>query len=166
MYLSIAEFIEDWKNETQATQKIFNALTDASLNLMVYPEGRTLGIIAWHIVKTLGEMIGKTGIVINCPDENSDEPTEAAVYAETYTKLSEELITEVETKWNDAMLADILDMYGEKWSRNQVLQILVRHEIHHRAQITILMRQAGLKVPGLYGPAKEEWESYGMPSAK
>jgi len=26
----------------------------------------------------------------------------------------------------------------------------------------VLMRQAGLRVPGVYGPAKEEWESYGM----
>jgi len=25
------------------------------------------------------------------------------------------------------------------------------------------MRQAGLKVPGIYGPSKEEWETYGMP---
>ena len=166
MYLTIAEFIEDWKNETQATQKIFNALTDASLNQMVYPEGRTLGRIAWHIIKTLGEMMGQTGLKINAPDENSDEPTEAAVYVETYNRLSAELIKEVETNWTDAMLSDILDMYGEKWARALVLQILIRHEIHHRAQLTVLMRQAGLKVPGLYGPAKEEWESYGMPPAK
>jgi hypothetical protein len=24
------------------------------------------------------------------------------------------------------------------------------------------MRQAGLRVPGVYGPAKEEWEDLGM----
>jgi uncharacterized damage-inducible protein DinB len=39
----------------------------------------------------------------------------------------------------------------------------MKHEIHHRAQMTVLMRQAGLKVPGLYGPAKEEWSQYNMP---
>ena len=27
-----------------------------------------------------------------------------------------------------------------------------------------LMRQAGLKVPGLYGPAMEEWSAYGAPT--
>jgi hypothetical protein len=26
-----------------------------------------------------------------------------------------------------------------------------------------LMRQAGLKVPGVYGPAREEWSLWGMP---
>jgi uncharacterized damage-inducible protein DinB len=37
------------------------------------------------------------------------------------------------------------------------------HEIHHRGQMTVLMRQAGLKVPGVYGPSREEWTAYGMP---
>jgi uncharacterized damage-inducible protein DinB len=30
--------------------------------------------------------------------------------------------------------------------------------------MTVLMRQAGLRVPGIYGPAKEEWEEHGMPA--
>ncbi|MCK4657684.1 MAG: hypothetical protein KAT85_11650, partial [candidate division Zixibacteria bacterium] len=34
--------------------------------------------------------------------------------------------------------------------------------IHHRGQMTVLMRQAGLKVPGVYGPSMEEWEHFGM----
>jgi uncharacterized damage-inducible protein DinB len=42
------------------------------------------------------------------------------------------------------------------------LQILIRHEIHHRAQMTVLMRQAGLKVPGIYGPSRDEWQAMGM----
>jgi uncharacterized damage-inducible protein DinB len=36
------------------------------------------------------------------------------------------------------------------------------HQCHHRGQMTVLMRQAGQKVPGIYGPAKEEWSSMGM----
>jgi len=42
------------------------------------------------------------------------------------------------------------------------LQVLVVHQAHHRGQMTVLMRQAGLKVPGVYGPAREEWTAYGM----
>jgi hypothetical protein len=30
--------------------------------------------------------------------------------------------------------------------------------------MTVLMRQAGLKVPGFYGPAQEEWSAMGMPA--
>jgi len=37
-----------------------------------------------------------------------------------------------------------------------VLQTLVVHQIHHRGQMSVLMRQAGLVPPGIYGPTREE----------
>jgi uncharacterized damage-inducible protein DinB len=48
------------------------------------------------------------------------------------------------------------------WTKAFVLVSLLQHSCHHRGQMTVLMRQAGLKVPGVYGPAKEEWAIYGM----
>jgi len=53
-------------------------------------------------------------------------------------------------------------MYRSKWSRGFTLHCLGDHETHHRGQMSILMRQAGLVVPGVMGPAKEEWEKMGM----
>ncbi len=32
--------------------------------------------------------------------------------------------------------------------------------------MTVLMRQAGLTVPGIYGPSKEEWANLGMEAPK
>ena len=43
---------------------------------------------------------------------------------------------------------------------------LINHQNHHRGQMTVLMRQAGLTVPGVYGPAKEEWATAGMEALK
>jgi uncharacterized damage-inducible protein DinB len=54
------------------------------------------------------------------------------------------------------------DMYGERWPRGFTLFALVAHQAHHRGQMTVLMRQAGLQVPGVYGPSLEEWTTYGM----
>ena len=53
-------------------------------------------------------------------------------------------------------------MYGATWPRSFTLFVLIGHEIHHRGQMTVLMRQAGLKVPGIYGPSYEEWVNYKM----
>ena len=39
--------------------------------------------------------------------------------------------------------------------------MLIGHQTHHRSQMTVLMRQAGLVVPEVYGPAKEGWAAYG-----
>jgi uncharacterized damage-inducible protein DinB len=55
-----------------------------------------------------------------------------------------------------------MKIYGQEWEGRKILSILVKHQIHHRAQMTVLMRLLNLKVPGLYGPAKEEWSQYGM----
>jgi uncharacterized damage-inducible protein DinB len=53
-------------------------------------------------------------------------------------------------------------MYGETWKNGFSLWVLIAHQAHHRAQMIVLMREAGLKVPGVYGPSKEEWESMHM----
>ncbi len=52
------------------------------------------------------------------------------------------------------------DRYGDKWSRGKTLGMLVTHQIHHHGQLTVVMRLAGLKVPGVHGPAKEEWGKF------
>ena len=40
---------------------------------------------------------------------------------------------------------------------------LSSHQTHHRGQLSVLMRQAGIAPPGPYGPAKEEWSNYNAP---
>lgn len=166
MYKTINDFTTDWKNESESTLKILKALTDASLSQKVNAEGRTLGFLAWHITLTLGEMGGKAGLTINAPAENTPEPTSAAVITAAYEKAAKSVGDDVQKKWTDAMLKEEIEMYGEKWTRSTTLASLVKHEVHHRAQMTVLMRQAGLQVPGVYGPSKEEWAQYGMPPMK
>jgi hypothetical protein len=41
-------------------------------------------------------------------------------------------------------------MYEEKWKRGMTLAIIISHQIHHRAQLTVVMRLNGLKVPGVF----------------
>ena len=166
MYHTIGEFVEDWKRESAATKKVMAALTDASLAARVSPEGRTLGCLAWHTVLTLGEMAVKTGVRVQAPPEDAPEPARAADIAAAYGTASRSLGDDLAARWKDAMLQEKFEMYGSTWTRESALASVVRHEIHHRGQMTVLMRQAGLRVPGVYGPAKEEWASMGMKPAR
>ena len=164
MFRTIAEFTNAWQGESGSTLKLMQALTDESLGQQVSPEGRSLGRLAWHIVQTLGEMGGHAGLTIDGANEKTPQPAGAAAIAVAYQAGAAALEKAVTTTWKDADLPVEIDMYGEKWTRAMTLRALIQHEVHHRGQMTVLMRQAGLKVPGIYGPAREEWAVYGMPT--
>lgn len=74
MYRVVNDFLEDWKFESQATLKVFQNITDDSLNKVVVPDGRSIKDIAWHITITIGEMLSKTGMKVSNFNENSSAP--------------------------------------------------------------------------------------------
>jgi uncharacterized damage-inducible protein DinB len=166
MYRTISDFTMDWKNESAATLKVLHVLTDQSLHQKVSPDGRSLGFLAWHLVLTLIEMGSKMGLQITGPAEDSEQPELASEIATAYDISAKSVGEVVRTSWSDASLEEKIDMYGEPWKRGYALSSLVKHQIHHRAQMTVLMRQAGLKVPGVCGPSREEWIKMGMPPQK
>ncbi|RPI13910.1 MAG: hypothetical protein EHM58_17545 [Ignavibacteriae bacterium] len=165
MYYKIEDFLKDWEYESGATLKILSALDDDSLRTQVYENGRTLSYLAWHITISLGEMMSKTGLRIDGPAEDSMPPEIAKEIKITYEKAANSLMEQIK-EWSDDTLLNEDEMYGEKWKRGTTLGVLITHQIHHRGQMTVLMRQAGLKVPGIYGPSYEEWAAYGMQPMK
>ena len=166
MYYKVEDFLKDWKYESESSLKIFNSLTDDSLTARVTNEGRSLGFLAWHITQSIGEMMNRTGLTIRGYDEKQDAPVSAKEIADAYKRVSDSLVEEIIKKWTDDKLMLEDEMYGEKWKKGSTLGILILHQTHHRGQMTVLMRQAGLKVPGVYGPSYEEWAAYGMQPMK
>lgn len=162
MFRSIEDFLATWRHEQDATHKLYAKLTDASLSQPVVEGGRTLGFIAWHTVQTLGEMMARVGLKVDAPAEHDPVPAHAAEIVAALDRASASLLEQIKTKWTDATLLEEDDMYGERWKRGTTLHALVAHHAHHRGQITVLMRQAGIAPSGVYGPAKEEWKAFGM----
>jgi uncharacterized damage-inducible protein DinB len=164
MFRTLEDFLKSWEQESASTQKILDALTDKSLSQQIVDGHRTIGRIAWHVVTTIPEMMERTGLRVTAISHTAPVPAAAAEIQKGYAAVSLELIGQIKTHWNDGTLSVLDDMYGERWSRGLTLYILIIHQTHHRGQMTVLMRQAGLKVPGIYGPAKEEWVAYGAPA--
>lgn len=164
MITGIDEFVYHWSQEAEATQKVFKHLTDASLSQAATPEGRTLGRLAWHITLTIGEMMSRTGLRIAGPGLDDPVPVSAKEIFKAYNDAALSLLEQVKLTWTNATLQVEDDMYGEKWKRGATLTALIFHQIHHRGQMTVLMRQAGLSVPGIYGPSRDEWSAMGMAS--
>jgi uncharacterized damage-inducible protein DinB len=164
MFRSIDDFLASWKHESDATLRVLRNLTDASLAQRVTPEGRTLGFLAWHLTTSVSEMMSAAKLPVHVTGHGDPAPSSAAAIVEAYEKSAAAVAQAVPAAWTDAQLGDAIPMYGETWTKGGVLVSLIVHQAHHRGQVTVLMRQAGLKVPGVYGPAREEWAVMGMPA--
>lgn len=162
MFTRIESFIQSWENESAGTRRLLEALTDESLSQRVGEGFRTLGRLAWHLTYSPYEMLVRTGLTLTAPGDEHVVPASAAEIAAAYARTAREIAEAVRGQWTDASLAEMNDMYGEQWPKGMTLRVVIQHEVHHRGQMTVLMRQAGLQVPGLYGPAREEWADIGM----
>ncbi len=164
MIRTIADFERMWATEMEATQKVFKHVTTSALHQSVNKDVRTLGRLAWHIVTSIPEMAERTGLHPAGVAQDTPIPATAREIFDAYNQVAISLLEQVKKNWTDATLLEQDDMYGEKWARGFTLQVLVTHQIHHRAQMTVVMRILGLSVPGVYGPAQQEWGAYGMPA--
>jgi uncharacterized damage-inducible protein DinB len=161
MYRKTDDFISDWKYESESTAKVFGNISNEALNKKDHENVRSIARLAWHITITLPEMMKKAGLNVAGPDEHSEPPADIKKIIAEYEH-SAASVTEEVKKLTDTALLEEKNMYGENWKLGATLGILIRHQAHHRGQLTVLMRQAGLKVPGVYGPAKEEWAAWNM----
>lgn len=162
MFRRIEDFTDEWDDERRGTLQLMRAMTDESLSQAIVTGGRTLGFLAWHLAVSIPELLGKTGLEPEGPGEHDPVPSSAATIADEYERASASVITEIRSRWNDDALIETVDMYGQTWARGLALEMLIRHEAHHRGQMTVLMRQTGLPVHGVYGPSRDEWIAMGM----
>lgn len=162
MYITIADFIKEWNNESILTQNVLEGLTDDSLNQQVYPEGRTLGRISWHLTTSIPEYLAHFGLEIEEVENAENVPSSAKEIAETFRNLSSHAAQAIQQQWKDETLKEVQIAFGREETNAQILMGLIKHTIHHRGQMTVLIRQAGLKPFGVYGPPKEDWVHLGV----
>ena len=168
MFNQLEDFKSAWKEEFEDTLKVLKAIPDQALDQSVAPGFRDLRRLAWHLVDSIGSIAGQIDLQVEGPARNEmgfvveAPPQRTSPILAAYTRSAESLL-EALKPWNDGELQKVDVMYGHlHWKRGMSLFALLVHQVHHRGQMTVLMRQAGLKVPGVYGPAREEWTTYGM----
>jgi uncharacterized damage-inducible protein DinB len=163
MFRKVDDFIAVFNDEAKFTSQVFHALTDASLWQSINNDHRTIGRLAWHLTRTIPEMLGKIGLAATGPGEHEVVPSTARTIAAAYDAAAKSVPEAIaKAKWTDADLENEFSPYGEPWTVAYTLRAFLLHQAHHRAQVTTLMRQAGLQPPALYGPRKEDWAKMGM----
>ncbi|CAN5593089.1 DinB family protein [soil metagenome] len=165
MFRKTEDFIYTAKMEFGSTLKVFDSLKNEMLHKEVNGYSRTPAFLAWHIIKTVTDMLKMAGL--NHTYQPADEMPAGLTVADLkyeFKKVSDSALQEVEAYWKDENLTDETPMYGgEMWRKGMTLMIVLTHQIHHRGQLEVLMRINLCTVPGIYGPSREEWGTFGMP---
>jgi len=159
MPLTHQELLAYFQHEARITQRVFEALSDASLAQRVTEKDRSLGEIAWHLVTSIPEMLRLVGLAIPGPQRHDPVPQKAEELARAYRQVSEAAEAAMASQWNDAVLGEQHEVYGFRWSKAETVAALLAHQTHHRGATTVLMRQAGLRVPEIYGPTRDSHTS-------
>jgi len=161
MFVSIEDFVAEWIREEEITERVLKVLTDESLLQVIAADYRTLGEIAWHLVESVNYMTAM-GLSFEGPTKSEDTLLLAKFITDEYSHISGGMIHAIKSQWTDTRLTETMNMGGEKWMNGASLRFVIMHQAHHRGQMTILMRQAGLRVPDVYGPTREDWIERGM----
>ncbi|CAI6033373.1 DinB family protein [Cohnella sp. JJ-181] len=163
MFTTIASFAQEWKREADMTSGLLDALTDGSLDRQVAEGRRTLGGLAWHLVTSI-QFMGSLGLSIDGlgDGEGGSGKYSAVELAAAYRTISDSFLAAIQAQWTDDDLSVTVPIAGEAWENGASLRFALMHQAHHRGQMTVLMRQAGLRPPGLYGPTYETWIEQGM----
>jgi uncharacterized damage-inducible protein DinB len=166
MYYRINEFIEDWNNEIDRTSLIFEMIPEGSKSIVVCDTVRSLDRLAFHIPQGIVQISTLAGLLdVQELAEDPLPPTMAGITG-LYRYYHARVTAAIPELWTDEMLTGSVTMYGQEFRRGEILSLLVNHEMHHRSQLTVVMRLAGLRVPGLYGPVSEDWQVSGLPVPK
>lgn len=155
MFRKVEDFAKTWRQEAAATARVLARLTDEALAHRLHPDQRSIGELAWHIVVSLPEIFGNAGVALVGPSKLDPRPKSAASIQSMYVDVAKGIPPAVEGAWRDD-LEPKLYFYGVLTPRGEVLATILRHEIHHRGQLTAQMRPAGLRVPGVYGPSADD----------
>jgi len=105
-------------------------------------------------------MLRFTGEKVEWPYDFGSTATSAQKLIEGY-KMTAQSLTDIVSKWKDADLNEMIEFNGRPMSKGTLLHAVIMHQAHHRGQLSVLMREAGVSPVGIYGPTVEEWVSMG-----
>ncbi len=154
MYRTAEDFAADWAASAAGTMAVMKSITDDKKDFAIVEGHSSLGWLAWHLTSTASAFGRIAGMNVPAIERGAQAPESVADIAAKYEEISEACKNEA-AKLSDEQMAEEIDALGGRMFRGKLLRLLVEHQAHHRGQMTVLLRQAGLPVPGVMGPTIE-----------
>ena len=157
MYRQVNDFIQEWTRNSAGTLSIFKGISEEKKHQSIVDGHSSLEWLSWHLTTAPAYFIGQVGLALETKLNPKDTPDTIQEIIEQYKNTIENVTKVVQENLSDEKLQQEVDSHGQAVAIGALLRMMVDHQTHHRAQMQVLLRQAGLPVPGVMGPTKEQW---------
>jgi len=165
---SIESFISQWEFEFQITLNVMRAIPGDKIEFKPHEKFFTARKLAWHLVRIediFGRGVLKDKIIVGQSALPAEPPATVAEMVAIFEKQHPEIVNGWRTL-DDATLQQKIPLVTpdgvvrRELPRKAYLRItLMHHVIHHRGQLSLMLRLMDAKVPSVYGPtADEPWK--------
>lgn len=153
-------FLRIWDREAKTTAKVFRAFPPESLGVKPHERSRSIRDLAWQCVideRVIEKIIDGFSDLRNVPPSPPPPGTMeeiAAAYETAHREASQKMrltATEFSKTVTVTMRGGSIQLEQAETLWGNLLD-----QVHHRGQLTIYLRQAGGKVPAIYGPSGDE----------
>ena len=156
----LQRFFDAWDFEAQNTTKLLRSLPEGKYDFRPWPDGRSLGELAWHLSEVDAYMshgITENSFQLGSKPPGLERPRQIAELAPGYERVHKESVARLK-KISDADLDRTIPFFdGRPLPVRQIMwSATLHHLIHHRGQLMLMSRLAGGTPPGMYGPNRED----------
>jgi uncharacterized damage-inducible protein DinB len=152
-------FIEVWDRESAKTKSLLESLPADQYDFRPDPEGRSLAEMAWHVAEPEGwgsSSIDNGGFSRENRPAGMDRPKTTAEMPAAYERLHHDALDRLKKLKVEDLDRSITFFNGRPIPiRNVLWDFMLLHAIHHRGQLTLMVREAGGKPAVMYGATRE-----------
>ena len=159
MYRKLDDFIEEWRHNSAGTLAAFEAITEEKKHQSIEKGHSSLEWLSWHLTTAPAYFMGQVGLSLDVELNPSNTPSTIQEIIAVYNNVRDNVINVAKENLSDEKLLEEVNSHGRDVAIGAILRMMVDHQTHHRAQMQVLIRQAGLPVPSVMGPTKEQRES-------
>lgn len=159
----LESFYRTWEEEAARTAKLLKTLPEDRGDYRPDPKSRSLAELAWHLAEVEIFMVnailaGKLSVTDRPP--GLERPATVAEFAHAYERTHRDLAEKLRAQGDLDLDRGIPFPSGHDVPVRHVLwNAILHHLIHHRGQVALMIRLAGGRPFGLYGPTREDMEA-------
>ncbi len=158
MATTMKEILERYEHQHASTHAVIAAMPEVHASFRPHERSLSWGQLAWHVATTPLYYVSE---VFRLPTQlgwdldNARPPTTTAGLVQGLDDIYDEIVDALRTK-DDAWLDEMTDYHGTMKEKRWILGHVIDQEVHHRGQMTVLLRLKDASVPQVYGPTADE----------